>query len=65
MMKNNTDLKVWIDDYIAQMEFEKADEESEVYLEYFYNHYECYELGVGHGMAEGVLETLKLIRSRL
>ena len=25
---NNTDLKVWIDDYIRQMEFEQEDEAS-------------------------------------
>lgn len=67
-MTYNIDLKVWIDDYITQMEFEQEDEasleeqESKGYLE---DPYDYYNLGVEHGSVEAILETLKLIRSKL
>lgn len=66
-MNYNIDLKVWIDDYITQMEFEQEDEasleeqECKGYLEV----YDYYNLGVEHGGVEATLETLKLVRSRL
>ena len=71
---SNTDLKVWIDDYIMQMEFEQGDEVSldEVSLEASLEEQECkgylddyYNLGVEHGSIEATLETLKLVRGRL
>ena len=72
MKMSNTDLKVWIDDYIRQMEFEQGDEVS---LEASLNEQECkgyledpydyYNLGVEHGSIEATLETLKLVRSKL
>ena len=80
MKMSNTDLKVWIDDYIRQMEFEQGDEVSlEVSLEasleasleeqeckvYLEDHYDYYNLGVEHGSIEATLETLKLVRSKL
>ena len=63
-----TDLKVWIDDYITQMEFEQEDEASLEEQEckgYLEDPYDYYNLGVGHGGVEATLETLKLVRSRL
>lgn len=73
MKMSNTDLKVWIDDYIRQMEFEQGDEASlEVSLEASLKGQECngylddyYNLGVEHGSIEATLETLKLVRGRL
>ena len=73
MKMSNTDLKVWIDDYIRQMEFEQGDEASlEVSLEASLKEQECngylddyYNLGVEHGSIEATLETLKLVRSKL
>ena len=72
MKMSNTDLKVWIDDYIRQMEFEQGDEVSlEVSLEeqeckgYLEDPYDYYNLGVEHGGVEATLETLKLVRGRL
>ena len=69
MKMSNTDLKVWIDDYIRQMEFEQGDEVS---LEASLEEQECkgyldayYNLGVEHGSIEATLETLKLVRGRL
>ena len=69
MNKSNIDLKVWIDDYIRQMEFEQGDEVS---LEASLEEQECngylddyYNLGVEHGSIEATLETLKLVRSKL
>ena len=69
---SNTDLKVWIDDYIRQMEFEQGGEvslgvslneqECKGYLE---DPYDYYSLGVEHGSIEATLETLKLVRSKL
>ena len=72
MKMSNTDLKVWIDDYITQMEFEQEDEASlEVSLNeqeckgYLEDPYDYYSLGVEHGSIEATLETLKLVRSKL
>ena len=77
MKMSNTDLKVWIDEYIRQMEFEQGDEASlevslEVSLEASLKEQECngylddyYNLGVEHGSIEATLETLKLVRSKL
>ena len=73
MKMSNTDLKVWIDDYIRQMEFEQGDEVSlEASLEASLKEQECngylddyYNLGVEHGSIEATLETLKLVRSKL
>lgn len=76
MKMSNTDLKVWIDEYIRQMEFEQGDEVSlEVSLEasleeqeckgYLEDPYDYYNLGVEHGSIEATLETLKLVRSKL
>ena len=70
---SNTDLKVWIDDYIRQMEFEQGDEVSlEVSLEASLKEQECngylddyYNLGVEHGGVASTIETLKLVRSKL
>ena len=65
---SNTDLKVWIDDYIRQMEFEQGDEVSlEASLEEQEWGYldDYYNLGVEHGSIEATLETLKLVRSKL
>ena len=69
MKMSNTDLKVWIDEYIMQMEFEQGDEAS---LEASLEEQECkgylddyYNLGVEHGSIEATLETLKLVRGRL
>ena len=65
---SNTDLKVWIDDYIRQMEFEQGDEVSlEASLEEQEWGYldDYYTLGVEHGSIEATLETLKLVRSKL
>lgn len=62
---SNTDLKVWIDDYIRQMEFEQGalnEQECKGYLE---DPYDYYNLGVEHGSIEATLETLKLVRSKL
>ena len=73
MKMSNTDLKVWIDEYIRQMEFEQGDEASlEVSLEASLKEQECngylddyYTLCVEHGSIEATLETLKLVRSKL
>ena len=72
MKMSNTDLKVWIDEYIRQMEFEQGDEASlEVSLEASLEEQEWgylddyYNLGVEHGSIEATLETLKLVRSKL
>ena len=69
---SNTDLKVWIDEYIRQMEFEQGDEASlEVSLEASLEEQEWgylddyYNLGVEYGSIEATLETLKLVRGRL
>ena len=62
---SNTDLKVWIDDYIRQMEFEQGalnEQECKGHLE---DPYDYYNLGVEHGSIEATLETLKLVRSKL
>lgn len=67
-MTYNIDLKVWIDDYIKQMEFEQDDEASLEEQEckgYLEDPYDYYNLGVEHGGVEATLETLKLVRSRL
>ena len=68
MNKSNTDLIMWIDEYITQMEFEQEDEasleeqECKGYSKYPYDYY---NLGVEHGGVEATLETLKLVRSKL
>ena len=70
---SNTDLIIWVDEYIRQMEFEQGDEVSlEVSLKAPLNEQECngylddyYNLGVEHGSIEATLETLKLVRGRL
>ena len=65
---SNTDIIMWVDDYIRQMEFKQEDEasleeqECKGYLEYPYDYY---NLGVEHGGVEATLETLKLVRSGL
>lgn len=67
-MTYNIDLKVWVDDYITQMEFEQEDEASLEEQEckgYLEDHYDYYNLGVEHGGVAATLETLKLVRSRL
>lgn len=67
-MTYNINLKVWIDDYITQMEFEQDDEasleeqESKGYLE---DPYDYYNLGIEHGMAAATLKVLKEIRGKL
>ena len=69
---SNTDLIIWVDEYIRQMEFEQGDEVSlEVSLNeqeckgYLEDPYDYYSLGVEHGSIEATLETLKLVRSKL
>ena len=65
---SNIDLKVWIDDYITQMEFEQEDEASLEEQEckgYLEDTYDYYNLGAEHGGVEATLETLKLVRGRL
>lgn len=65
---SNTDLKVWVDDYIRQMEFEQEDEASLEEQErkgHLEDPYDYYNLGVEHGSVEATLGTLKLVRSRL
>ena len=72
MKMSNTDLKVWVDDYIRQMEFEQGGEASlegslkeqdcKGHLE---NPYDYYNLGVEHGGVTATLETLELVRGRL
>ena len=67
-MTYNIDLKVWIDDYITQMEFEQEDEASLEEQEckgYLEDPYDYYNLGVEHGGVAATLETLKLVRGRL
>ena len=67
-MTYNIDLKVWIDEYITQMEFEQEDEASLEEQEckgYLEDPYDYYNLGVEHGGVEATLETLKLVRSKL
>lgn len=60
---SNTDLIIWVDEYIRQMEFEQGGEVSlKGYLE---DPYDYYNLGVEHGSIEATLETLKLVRGRL
>lgn len=64
----DTEFKVWLDEYIRQMEFEKGEgatlEEQEK-LGYLEDPYDYYSLGIEHGGIEATLETLKLVRSRL
>ena len=65
---SNRDLKVWIEDYIRQMEFEQEDEaslEEQKCKGYLEGYYDYYNLGLEHGGIEATLETLKLVRSRL
>ena len=76
MKMSNTDLIIWVDEYIRQMEFEQGGEVSleaslEASLEeqeckgYLEDHYDYYNLGVEHGSIEATLETLKLVKGRL
>lgn len=65
---SNINLKVWINAYITQMEFEQEDEASLEEQEckgYLEDPYDYYNLGVEHGSVAATLETLKLVRSRL
>lgn len=65
---SNTDLIMWVDEYIRQMQFEQEDEASLEEQEckgYLEDPYDYYNLGVEHGMVEATLETLKLVRSKL
>lgn len=68
MKMSNTDLIMWVDEYIRQMEFEQEEEASLEEQEckgYLEDPYEYYNLGVEHGGAEATLETLKIVRSKL
>ena len=65
----NTDFKVWLSDYIEQMEYEVDENEKESYHDAESNgELECVEdyycLGLSHGEQKGVLDTLKLIQER-
>ena len=65
---SNTDLKVWINDCITQMEFEQEDEESLEEQEckgYLEDPYDYYNLGIEHGMVAATLKVLKEIRGKL
>lgn len=64
-----TKFRVWLHDYIEQMEYEVEENEKESY------HYseingelECpedyYHLGLSHGEQKGVLDTLMVIKER-
>lgn len=66
----NNDFKIWLNDYIEQMEFEVQENTKESYYVSEKNgELECpedyYCLGVSHGEQQGVLDTLKLIKERL
>ena len=68
MKMSNTDLIMWVDEYIRQMEFEQEDEASLEEQEckgYLEDPYDYYNLGVEHGGVEATLETLKIVRSKL
>jgi len=60
--------KIWLNDYIEQMEYEVQENEKEGYYE-SNSELECpedyYCLGLSHGEHKGVLDTLKLIREQL
>ena len=65
-----TKFKVWIRDYIEQMEYEVEENEKESYIMSESNgELECpedyYNLGLSHGEQKGVLDTLKLIKGKL
>lgn len=70
-MKNtNMEFKVWLNDYIEQMEYEVSENDKDGYYASEKNgELECpedyYCLGVGHGEQKGVLDTLKLIRGKI
>ena len=68
MNASNTDLIMWVDEYIRQMEFEQEDEASLEEQEckgYLEDPYDYYNLGVEHGGVEATLETLRIVRGRL
>lgn len=65
----NNGFKVWLSDYIEQMEYEVEENEKESYHDAESNgeledveDYYC--LGLSHGEQKGVLDTLKLIQER-
>lgn len=60
----------WLEDYIEQMEYEVSENEKESYIESERNgELECpedyYCLGLSHGEQKGVLDTLKLLRTKI
>lgn len=66
----NTNFKVWLNDYIEQMEYEVEENTKEgYYVSESNGELECpedyYDLGVGHGEQQGVLSTLRLIKGKL
>lgn len=64
-----TKFRVWIQDYIEQMEYEVEENEKEgCYYSESNGELECpedyYNLGLSHGEQKGVLDTLMLIKER-
>lgn len=62
--------KIWLNNYIEQMEYEVQENEKESYIMSESNgELECpedyYCLGMSHGEQKGVLDTLKLIKGKL